>query len=75
MMRWLASLSYHTISEQAGQYLIDPALVGKSDTEGLAPALNPKAAVFEVRIYATQFKLYTYTLVHASSRYMSGTSR
>lgn len=49
MLRWLASLSYQTISERAGQYLSEPELVGKSDTDGLEPALNPKAAVFEVR--------------------------
>lgn len=56
MLRWLASLSYRTISEQAGQYLTDPALVGKSDSDGLAPILNPKAAVFEVR--AQQYRTY-----------------
>lgn len=48
MLRWLASLSYNTIAEQAAVYLTDSELFGKSDTEGVAAALNPKEAVFTV---------------------------
>lgn len=49
MLRWLASLSYNTIADQAGEYLTNTELFGKSDSEGPTPVLNPKDAVFAVR--------------------------
>ncbi|XP_053602844.1 sodium channel protein Nach [Plodia interpunctella] len=45
MLRWLATLSYHTMGE-VSEYLEDENLVGKSGAE--APGINQKEAVFSI---------------------------
>ncbi|XP_060800953.1 sodium channel protein Nach [Amyelois transitella] len=47
MLRWLATLSYHSVGEVT-EYFGDDALVGKTDAEAPTPAINPKDAVFSI---------------------------
>ncbi|KAL4703487.1 hypothetical protein ACJJTC_014357 [Scirpophaga incertulas] len=48
MLRWLATLSYQSIAEQASQFVSDLSLMDQGKTEPPAPLLNPKDAVFSV---------------------------
>ncbi|XP_045493644.1 sodium channel protein Nach-like isoform X1 [Colias croceus] len=48
MLKWLSTLSYQSIAARASEFVKDPELVGKSDTDASIPALNPKEAVFSI---------------------------
>lgn len=48
MLRWLTTLSYQAIAEQASLYLADSELLEGGDKE---PMINPRDAVFSVSLY------------------------
>lgn len=50
MLRWLATLSYQSIAARSSEFISNPDLVGKSQNDAPEPALQPKEAVFSVRL-------------------------